>query len=175
VIALALAWALLISPSQTLASIGLVAFAAMAQFTPHLVLATTGRQRDSQAARASLLAGFLLWLYTLALPPILPEGWRTWLAAGRSIRCGCSASPCPAGAWRVWSLGVNVCLSGGGGAAGQGNPLPSLLGWQRQVSDLSELKDLTASFIGRERADIEFPAAQPVWGLIAARPSARAS
>jgi Na+/proline symporter len=91
--------ALLISPSQTLASIGLVAFAAMAQFTPHLVLATTGRQRGSQAARASLLAGFLPWLYTLALPPILRR-LADVAGGGPSIRCGCSASAPPAGAWR---------------------------------------------------------------------------
>jgi hypothetical protein len=39
---------------------------------------------------------------------------------------------------------------------GAGNPLPSLMGWQRQVSDLSDLKDLTASFIGHERAEHEF-------------------
>jgi hypothetical protein len=135
VIALALAWALLISPSQTLASIGLVAFAAMAQFTPHLVLATTGRQRDSQAARASLLAGFLPWLYTLALPPILPKaGGRGWRRAARSaaaVRHRHATRWCMAqcGALALTCVYLAVAARQGGR-----NPLPSLLGWQRQVS-----------------------------------------
>ena len=56
IMVLALAWALLISPTRSLASIGLIAFAAMAQFTPHLIMATYGGRRDPRAARASLSA-----------------------------------------------------------------------------------------------------------------------
>ncbi len=160
IIALALAWAMLVSPRQSLASIGLVAFAAMAQFTPHMILATTGRHRDAMAARASLLAGFLLWLYTLALPPILPDSWRAVLATGpfdplRLFGIG-HAGPLVHGV--VWSLGVNLVVFAAVAARKVPSaPLPSLVRWQRQVSDLSDLKDLTASFIGRERADLEFP------------------
>jgi len=50
IMAAALAWGQLVPPSQSLASIGLVAFAAMAQFTPLLLLAVTGRERDPIAA-----------------------------------------------------------------------------------------------------------------------------
>lgn len=163
VIALALAWALLLSPRQSLASIGLVAFAAMAQFTPHMILAVTGRQRDSMAARASLAAGFVLWLYTLALPPILPEPWRMALAAGpfdplRLFGIG-HGSPLVHGV--VWSLGVNMVVYLAVAARKvPSTPLPSLMGWQKEVSDLSGLRDLTASFIGKERAEMEFPGAQ---------------
>jgi len=163
VVALALAWALLIDPSQSLASIGLVAFAAMAQFTPHLLLAVSGRQRDAAAARASLLAGFLLWLYTLALPPILPLAWRDFLAAGpldplRLFGIG-HAPPLVHGAF--WSLGVNLAVYAMVAARKvQGNPLPVLMGWQREVSDLSDLRDLVASFVGRERTELEFPQAK---------------
>jgi Na+/proline symporter/CheY-like chemotaxis protein len=163
VVALALAWALLISPSQSLASIGLVAFAAMAQFTPHLVLATLGRERDGKAARGSLFAGFLLWLYTLALPPIMPDALRGWLASGafdplRLFGIG-HAGPLVHGV--VWSLGVNLVVYAAIAARhAPNNPLPSLLGWQRQVSDMLGLRALTASFIGHERAEMEFPGAR---------------
>ena len=168
VIVLALAWALLVSPSQSLASIGLVAFAAMAQFTPHLLLATYGRQRDAKAARASLSAGLMLWLYTLALPPILPLEVRDWLASGpldplRLFGIG-HAGPLVHGV--VWSLGVNLAVYAAVAARKvPANPLPSLLGWQRQVSDMSDLKELAASFIGRERAEREFPAARSGLGI----------
>ncbi len=174
VIVLALAWALLVSPSQSLASIGLVAFAAMAQFTPHLLLATYGRQRDAKAARASLTAGLMLWLYTLALPPILPVEIRSWLASGpldplRLFGIG-HAGPLVHGV--VWSLGVNLAVYAAVAARKvQSNPLPSLLGWQKQVSDMSDLKELAASFIGHERAEREFPTARS--GLMIDRHSAQ--
>jgi Na+/proline symporter len=63
VVALALVWAEMVSPRQSLASIGLVAFAAMAQFTPHMILAVFGGNRDGMAARASLATGLVLALY----------------------------------------------------------------------------------------------------------------
>lgn len=163
VIALALVWAEMVSPRQSLASIGLVAFAAMAQFTPHMILAVFGGNRDGMAARASLTTGLVIWLYTLALPPVLPESWRMWLAAGpldplRLLGAG-HATPLVHGV--LWSLGGNLAMFLAVSARrGAGNPLPSLMGWQRQVSDLSDLKDLTASFIGHDRAEREFAEAR---------------
>ncbi|TRW17348.1 PAS-domain containing protein [Glacieibacterium frigidum] len=66
----ALAYALLIPASQRLASIGLVAFAAMAQFAPALLLAVQRPGGDAAAAKAGLTAGLVLWLYTLLWPTI---------------------------------------------------------------------------------------------------------
>ncbi len=157
---LALAWALLVSRSDTLASIGLIAFAAMAQFTPHLVLATYRAGRDRLAARASLAAGLVLWLYTLALPPIVPLRWlealaRTPLDPLHLLGIG-MGSPLVHGVF--WSLGANLSVYALLAARGLGTPaLPSFLRAQRQVSNLSELADLTASFVGRERVAAEFP------------------
>ena len=165
---LALAWSLLVSPSDSLASIGLIAFAAMAQFTPHLVLAATGGGRDPIAARASLGAGLVLWLYTLALPPILPASWHAALAGGpfdplNLFGIG-GASPLVHGV--AWSLGVNLAVHGLLAARGMGPPaLPRFLRAPRTVADLPGLVDLVASFVGREQADQEFPNAvrgQPV-------------
>ena len=63
-----LAYALAIPPGARLADIGLIAFAAMAQFAPALLLALRDRPRDSKAAIAGLATGLLLWAATLLLP-----------------------------------------------------------------------------------------------------------
>ncbi len=176
IIALALGWALAISPNNSLASIGVVAFAAMAQFTPHLILAVLGKGRDPMAARASLAVGLVLWLYTLGLPPVLPAAWLQTLAGGpfdplRLLGIG-HAAPVVHGV--VWSLGANMLVHALVAARNAPvNPLPRLLRSNRQVTDLAELKQLTASFVGEQRAEAEFPASAP-GTLIDARSAARA-
>jgi len=160
---LALAWALLVSPSNSLASIGLIAFAAMAQFTPHLIMATYRGNRDPVAARASLATGLALWFYTLALPPVLPEAvlgtlGGTPLDPLRLFGIG-GASPIVHGV--LWSLGANLAVYGLLAARGMGAPaLPGFLRGQRPVADLAELAELTASFVGRERVAEVFPQAR---------------
>ncbi len=159
----ALAWALSVSPSSSLASIGLIAFAAMAQFTPHLIMAAYGSGRDPLAGRASLATGLVLWLYTLALPPILPQGLAEVLTGSvadplRLFGVG-SASPIVHGV--LWSLGANIAVYAALSARGFAAPgLPRFLRGQRQVADLAELADLTASFVGRERVAEELPSAR---------------
>lgn len=161
---LSLIWALLVSDSNSLASIGLIAFSAMAQFTPHLILATRGGSRDPLAAQVSLSAGLGLWLYTLALPPILPQQWLailrgTMLDPLQLFGIG-SATPLVHGVF--WSLGVNLLILAALSARSIPGPVfPRFFRAERTVSDLPSLVDLTASFIGRERAEIEFPNAAP--------------
>lgn len=75
VMSLALAWALGIPAGSRLASIGLVAFAAMAQFAPILVLAVYGSNRDALAAKAGLATGLLVWLHTLGVPQVASAEW----------------------------------------------------------------------------------------------------
>ncbi|MCB4858187.1 PAS-domain containing protein [Sphingobium sp. PNB] len=161
IIAAALAWALLVSAEQSLASIGLVAFAAMAQFTPHLILATYAPGRDALAARASLAVGLVIWFYTLALPPILPPAWLDALEGSaadplRLFGIG-AASPLVHGV--AWSLGANLLVFGLVAARKVKAPVLPRLGSQRPITDLAELAQLTASFIGEEEAAREFPAA----------------
>ena len=164
IVAASLAWALLIPAENTLASIGLVAFAAMAQFTPHLILATQGGGRDALAARVSLGIGFALWLYTLALPPILPDGWMMALQGTladpmRLFGIG-NASPLVHGV--AWSLGCNlVAYSLVAARKVQARPLLWQLRGAQKISDLDDLARLTASFVGTERALAEFPDAAP--------------
>ncbi|MCW1400860.1 PAS domain-containing hybrid sensor histidine kinase/response regulator [Novosphingobium sp. MW5] len=160
IMALALAWATLVSSRESLASIGLVAFAAMAQFTPHLIMAVNQSGRDPLPARASLTTGLLLWLYTLGLPPILPEAWLGALASGpldplHLFGIG-NTSPLVHGV--IWSLGANLLVFALMTARGApGRTLPLLLRSNRKVTDLEELVQLTSSFVGQERADREFP------------------
>ncbi|MDM7964771.1 hybrid sensor histidine kinase/response regulator, partial [Blastomonas fulva] len=164
IVVAALAWALLIPAENTLASIGLVAFAAMAQFTPHLILATQASGRDALAARVSLSVGFALWLYTLALPPILPDVVAQVLRGSlfdplRLFGIG-NASPLVHGV--AWSLGCNLlAYSVVAARKVQTPPLPWTLRGQQKISDLDDLARLTASFIGQERARAEFPDAAP--------------
>ncbi|MFM5954231.1 MAG: PAS-domain containing protein, partial [Novosphingobium sp.] len=112
------------------------------------------------AARASLAAGLILWLYTLALPPILPLAWRGALEATlldplRLFGVG-NASPLVHGV--AWSLGVNIALLAVAAARTMRAPrLPRFLRVERPVTDLAGLVDLTASFVGRERAELELP------------------
>jgi len=163
VLVFALVWALGVPPSSSLASIGLISFAAMAQFTPHLILAAHRADLDPFAARASLSIGLVLWFYTLAWPPIMPDRLMHLLAGGpldpiRLFGIG-SATPLVHGV--IWSLGANVLVLTLVNARGISRPaLPRLLRGQRKISDLQGLYDLTASFVGRERVEAEFGTAR---------------
>lgn len=158
-----LAWALLISSRESLASIGLVAFAAMAQFTPHLVLATQAGGRDPVAARASLTAGLLLWLYTLALPTVVPTAWMAALAGSwadplRLFGIG-HASPLVHGV--LWSLGVNLLVHALVAVRGIQRPaLPRFPRAARPIATVGDLVQLTGSFVGHEAAEQAFAGAR---------------
>ena len=78
-IGVAVAFALVIPPGAQLASIGLIAFAAMIQVAPAMLLAVEGGGRRAAGAMAGIAAGGLVWLYTLFLPAIAPA-WAASLA-----------------------------------------------------------------------------------------------
>ena len=60
---------------QNLASIGLLAFAAAAQFAPAIIGGLYWRGASRRGAYGSLVAGFAVWLYTLLLPTLAASGW----------------------------------------------------------------------------------------------------
>ncbi|WP_240950101.1 PAS domain-containing hybrid sensor histidine kinase/response regulator [Novosphingobium sp. ERN07] len=168
IVTLALLWALLVDPERSLASIGLVAFAAMVQFVPHLLLAVSSPGHDPVAARASLLTGLGLWLYTLALPPILPRDVLAELEGSlldpvRLFGIG-RATPLVHGV--VWSLAANLSVLAFVRAGKRQAPrLPKLLSGGRSAGNIGDLTALTARFVGEERACAAFPPArhaQPV-------------
>ncbi|GAA5001437.1 hybrid sensor histidine kinase/response regulator [Pseudoluteimonas lycopersici] len=70
--------------SDSLAKHGLLAFAAVAQFAPALIGGLYWRGASRAGAFAGLLAGALLWAYTLLLPELARGGWfgTHWIDAG---------------------------------------------------------------------------------------------
>ncbi len=61
--------------AYALVSIGLISFAAVAQFAPAMLGGMYWRGGTRQGAQTGLLLGFALWTYTLMLPSIAKSGW----------------------------------------------------------------------------------------------------
>ena len=64
-----------IGESYTLVTMGLVSFAAAAQFGPAILFGVFWKDASRRAAISGLLAGFLVWFYTLLLPSFARSGW----------------------------------------------------------------------------------------------------
>ena len=58
-----------------LVSIGLVSFAAVAQFFPAILFGLFWRRANTLAAFAGIGGGFVVWVYTLLLPSFAQSGW----------------------------------------------------------------------------------------------------
>lgn len=65
----------MIGDSFALASIGLLSFAAIAQFAPAFFGGLIWRRATATGAIAGILAGFTVWAYTLLLPSFISSGW----------------------------------------------------------------------------------------------------
>ncbi len=61
--------------AYALVSIGLISFAAVAQFAPAMLGGLYWKGGTRLGALVGLLAGFLMWVYTLMLPSIAKSGW----------------------------------------------------------------------------------------------------
>jgi Na+/proline symporter/nitrogen-specific signal transduction histidine kinase len=64
-----------IGESYALVTIGLVSFAAAAQFAPAIIGGIFWKGGTRTGALAGLMAGFMMWLYTLVLPSFARSGW----------------------------------------------------------------------------------------------------
>ena len=58
-----------------LVSLGLISFAAVLQLAPAGLIGLFWRKGNSLGAALGLLSGFVLWGFTLVLPPMVGEGW----------------------------------------------------------------------------------------------------
>jgi signal transduction histidine kinase len=65
----------LIGESYALVSLGLLSFAAAAQFAPPILAGLYWKQASRLGAQAGLVAGFVVWAYTLLLPAFARSGW----------------------------------------------------------------------------------------------------
>ncbi|KAF1004616.1 MAG: Non-motile and phage-resistance protein [Luteibacter sp.] len=74
----------LIAGAENLAATGLLSFAAVAQFAPAIVSALYWRGASRVGVYVGLLAGFIVWVYTLLLPAMTRTGWiaSRWLDDG---------------------------------------------------------------------------------------------
>ena len=64
-----------IGDSYSLVTIGLVSFAGVAQFAPALLIGLYWRGATRRGATMGMLAGFMVWCYTLLLPGFAQSGW----------------------------------------------------------------------------------------------------
>ncbi len=188
IVAVALVYGRSLGADLPLASIGLIAFAGVAQFAPALIATVGWNFANHTAARAGLVGGVIVWIYCLLLPsigegvgPALAQFTRGWLDPDALLgwRIG---SPLVNGT--VWSLGVNVALMTGLHMRERHRGNAAL----DHVTTLGELRMLVARFVGDGeaeaigvasvdlRAPIDGPAARTAERLIAGvigAPSAR--
>ena len=91
--------------AYALVSIGLISFAAVAQFAPALLGGMYWKGGTRRGALAGLLAGFLLWVYTLMLPSLAKSGW---------LAGGWGQGFVSDGPWGLWLLRPEQLLGLGG-------------------------------------------------------------
>ena len=104
--------------AYALVSIGLISFAAVAQFAPAMLGGMYWRGGTREGALAGLLLGFGLWAYTLMLPSIAKSGWLAadflrhgpwgigWLKPEQLLGLGGLDNLTHS---LFWSLGANLC------------------------------------------------------------------
>ena len=65
----------MIGSTAALAQVGLISFAAVAQFAPAFFGALVWKRATARGAMAGLAAGAFVWAYTLLLPSFADAGW----------------------------------------------------------------------------------------------------
>jgi len=159
---------------QSLVSIGLISFCAVAQFAPALLLGMYWKRGNHYGAIAGMAGGFAIWAYLLIMPtlfagsPWLQQGPAQlgWLAPLHFLNAGIAD---PIAACTVWSLLLNTALYVGVSLLTRPAPLEQ---YQAELfvevflhntttaqasgfkgsSSLAEVRRLMAHFVGPERA-----------------------
>lgn len=171
-----------IGEAYALVTIGLISFAAAAQFAPPILIGMYWKRASRQGALIGLGGGFLIWAYTLLLPAFALSGWIGsdfvsegpfgWALLKPYQLLGLRGLD-PYTHATFWSILVNI---GGlilGSLLGRQDAMEQVQGSQfvdifhrdrhdgdsllwRGVVETAELNNLLARFIGRQRADKAF-------------------
>jgi len=172
----------LIGESYALVSIGLMSFAAAAQFAPAILIGIFWKGASRTGALVGLSAGFLVWVYTLLLPSFVRSGWLapsfltdgpwgiSWLEPYALF--GLTGLDHNSHAL-FWSLAVNLCLFIGtslfsrhtilerGQAVLFVDVFRRTTGGSRVwrgTASIRDLRDLVARFLGANRSQAVFAA-----------------
>ena len=158
----AYAYQRIVSGSLPLASIGLISFAAVANFAPGLVLGIYWRRAHRYGVISGLLGGFVVWLFALLLPSLqiaVPSlaPFREWLPGLDPVGQGFVAEIVVNA---VLLVGVSWMVHATGADAEQARafvlgaePEPELERKPTDAARIYELRELLARFIGADRAE----------------------
>lgn len=197
VLALAYAYYLMIGTSAALAQVGLLSFAAVAQFAPAFFGGLVWRRATARGAMWGISAGFLVWFYTLMLPSFADAGWigRGFLDEGlfgigvlrARMLFAMEFSPLTHGV--IWSLVANVTAYVAGSLMRQPTPIERVQAtsfvardiqpgsgtgfklWRTAVT-AERLEDTVSRYIGADRARAAFEGFRAQQGQIGT-PNAR--
>jgi len=159
-----------------LASIGLMSFAAIAQFAPAFIGGLVWRRANARGAALGMVAGIAVWAYTLLFPSlaapdttILVEGPFSIEALRPQALFGTVAHPLNHGV--LWSLSVNLLFFVLGSLSRasvpleriqaaifvprDASPMPSLRRFRTAIT-VNDLKDTIAKYLGVERTERSF-------------------
>ncbi len=181
VLALAYAYYRMIGTSAALGQVGLLSFAAVAQFAPAFFGGLVWKRATARGAMWGITAGFLVWLYTLLLPSFADAGWigRSFLDNGPlglgllrpRMLFAMEFSPLTHGV--IWSLLANVTAYIAGSLLRQPTPIERIQAtsfvtrdiqtgsgtgfklWRTAVT-ADRLEETVARYIGEDRAKAAF-------------------
>jgi signal transduction histidine kinase len=172
----------LIGDSAALVAIGLVSFAAAAQFAPAILIGLYWKRASRLGAMIGLGGGFLIWAYTLLLPAFAESGWiaKSFIELGPFgidllkpyALFGLTDLDVYTHAM-FWSMLFNIGGLVLGSLLGRQDAIEQVQGSQfvdiferdrhdgdsllwRGIAETRELHDLLARFIGRAKADEAF-------------------
>ena len=172
----------LLGHTHGLASIGLVSFAAVAQFAPAFFGGLVWRNATARGAICGIVSGFAVWAYTLLLPWIIEAGWasRSILVDGPfgldflSPRALLYMQIDPLSHGVLWSMAVNVAVFVTVSMLRAPEPIerlqaqifvpealsrppmsPSFRRWRTSVT-AGDLQHTVARYLGAERAERSF-------------------
>lgn len=172
--------------SARLSSIGLMSFAAIAQFAPALIGGLIWRGANGRGAALGMAAGIIVWGYTLLFPTlaahdnaIVVHGLFAIEALRPQALFGTSAEPLNHGV--LWSLSINALFFFFGSLSRasvpleriqasifvprETGPMPNLRRF-RTTTTVDDLKDTISRYLGVERTERSFQTYQSNNGLI---------